>query len=82
MSKHKTKSQKIEKSGIITYITAPDGLTHVKLVGLNEFSQHEFNKIETDYCTIIGDTLHIGSKAKYDHVIIHYAKKENQISHE
>lgn len=70
--------QEIEKEGIISNITDPSGSIFIKVVSPEDFSLCEFNKLETDYCTIIGSRLYLSSKAKYDHALIHYAKSPQQ----
>jgi len=65
--------------GVITYITTPDRETYVKVVSPEDFSRCEFNNTEIHYCTIIGDSIYISSKAKYNHVLVHYSPEPKQI---
>lgn len=67
------KIQKIEKNGIVTQITDPNGHIVLMIVSPDQFSMLENDKTSIHYCTIIGDVVHISSKAKYRTVKIHYA---------
>jgi len=67
------KSQKIDIDKIILGITAPDGVTAVKIVSPSEFAMQEVDKKEVDYCTIVGANVVISKKAEYSHVLINYA---------
>lgn len=67
--------QKLEVDAPILFVTNPSG-DMLKIIPPEQFTQHENDVLETDYCTIMDGNVYFSSKAKYNYVVVKHIPKD------